>query len=141
MPGVFSMRRNLLALAALAVAIPGFSQTLPAGFQDRVVVSGLTRPTVVRFASDGRVFVAEKSGLIKVFSSLTATTPTIFADLTTNVDNYWDRGLMGMALDPGFPAKPYVYVLYAFDAPIGGHRPEQDARRRGTAPEGLLAPG
>jgi len=87
------------------------------------VISGLSRPTVVRFSPDGRIFVAEKSGIIKVFASLTATTPTIFADLTTQVDNYWDRGLMGMALDPGFPSKPYVYVLYAFDAPIGGTAP------------------
>ena len=97
--------------------------TLPSGFRDSVVISGLTRPTVVRFSPDGRIFVAEKSGIIKVYSSLTATTPTIFADLTSRVDNYWDRGLLGMALDPGFPAKPYVYVLYAYDAPIGGTAP------------------
>ena len=97
--------------------------SLPAGFQDTVVFSGLTKPTAVAFASDGRVFVAEKSGLIKVFASLTATTPTIFADLRTNVYNYWDRGLLGLALHPNFPATPYVYVLYTYDAPIGGTAP------------------
>ena len=37
--------------------------------------------------------------------------------------NYWDRGLLGMALDPNFPTKPYVYVLYTYDAPIGGIAP------------------
>ena len=41
------------------------------------------------------------------------TTPTVFADLTTDVDDYWDRGLLGMTLDPNFPASPYVYALYA----------------------------
>jgi glucose/arabinose dehydrogenase len=97
--------------------------SLPAGFQDTVVFSGLTKPTAVAFASDGRVFVAEKSGLIKVFTSLTATTPTVFADLRTNVYNYWDRGLLGLALHPNFPATPYVYVLYTYDAPIGGTAP------------------
>jgi len=56
-------------------------------------MSGLNRPTVVRFSPDGRIFVAEKSGIIKVFASLTATMPTIFADLTSNVDNYRDRAL------------------------------------------------
>ena len=50
--------------------------TLPAGFQDTIAISGLAFPTAVRFASDGRVFVAEKSGLLKVFDSLTDTTPT-----------------------------------------------------------------
>ncbi len=97
--------------------------TLPAGFQETVVFSGLTNPTVVRFAADGRVFVAEKSGLIKVFDSVLDPTPTIFADLQTKVHNFWDRGLLGMALHPNFPITPYVYVLYAHDAAIGGTAP------------------
>ena len=77
----------------------------------------------MRFSPDGRVFVAEKSGLIKVFDSLSDPTPTVFADLRTQVYNYWDRGLLGIALDPNFPAKPYVYVLYTYDAAIGGTAP------------------
>ena len=88
---------------------------MPPNFQDTTIFSGLTQPTVVKFAPDGRVFVAEKSGLIKVFASLTATTPTIFADLRPQVQDYWDRGLLGMELDPAFPTRPYVYVLYALD--------------------------
>ena len=86
-----------------------------AGFTESIVFTGLTEPIAVRFSQDGRVFVAEKSGLIKVFASLQATTPTIFADLRTQVHNYWDRGLLGMALHPNFPAVPYVYVLYAYN--------------------------
>ena len=42
--------------------------------------------------------------------------------------NFWDRGLLGLALDPDFPADPYVYVLYTYDAAIGGTAP-----RWGTA--------
>src|SRR5262249_55044640 len=98
--------------------------TANAAFQQTVVFRNLTEPTAVEFASDGRVFVAEKSGIIKVFASLTATTPTVFADLTTQVYNNFDRGLLGMALDPAFPAKPYVYVLYTRDADIGGVAPK-----------------
>ena len=56
--------------------------------------------------------------MIKVFASLTATSPTTFADLRTKVDDYWDRGLLGLALDPNFPTSPYVYVLYTYDAPL-----------------------
>jgi len=97
--------------------------TLPSNFQERTVFSGLTHPAVVRFAADGRVFVAEKSGLIKVFSNLNDPTPTTFADLRTKVHNFWDRGLLGLALDPNFPANPYVYVLYTHDAAIGGTAP------------------
>ncbi len=61
---------------------------------------------VVRFASDGRVFVAEKSGIIKVFSNLSDPTPDDLRGPRTNVHNYWDRGLLGMALAPELPGEP-----------------------------------
>jgi glucose/arabinose dehydrogenase len=133
-------RSTCAALAAIVMMIltSGGMET-PAGLQaqaapvapnfvDTVVISGLNAPTAVRFSLDGRVFVAEKSGLIKVFDDLRDTSPTTFADLRTAVHNYWDRGLLGLALDPGFPTTPYVYVLYARDASIGGTVP-----RWGTA--------
>ena len=75
---------------------------VPPGFTESVAFSGLTAPTAVRFAPDGRVVVAEKSGLVKVFDSLTDSTPTVLADLRTNVHDFWDRGLLGLALDPNF---------------------------------------
>jgi glucose/arabinose dehydrogenase len=118
----------LLGATPLSPARPARAATLPTGFQETIVFSGLTEPTVVQFAADGRVFVGEKSGLVKVFDNLSDTTPTVFADLRTQVHNFWDRGLLGMALDPAFPTRPYVYVLYAHDAAIGGTAP-----RWGTA--------
>lgn len=126
-PSKFS--RKILQTAGLSaflmLALAGVLQatTLPANFQDTVVFSGLTNPTAVRFGSDGRVFVAEKSGIIKVFNSLSDTTPDIFVDLRTNVFDHWDRGLLGLALDPQFPQQPFVYVLYTYDAEIGGTAP------------------
>ena len=111
----------VLATGILGAAVPSAAQaaTLPSGFQESVVLSGLTNPTAVRFADDGRVFVAEKRGVIKVFNSLTDTTPDVFADLNVNVYNFWDRGLLGMTLAPDFPANPYVYVLYTYDHELG----------------------
>ncbi len=107
----------LCSAAAARAASP------PQGFQETVVFSGLSNPTQVRFLPDGRVLVAEKSGLIKMFASLTATTPTIVADLRTNVHNFWDRGLLGLAIDPDFANNGYIYVNYAHDAAIGGTAP------------------
>ena len=40
---------------------------LPTGMHESVVFSGLTNPTNIEFAADGRIFVAEKSGTIKVY--------------------------------------------------------------------------
>ncbi|HET6211797.1 MAG TPA: PQQ-dependent sugar dehydrogenase [Micromonosporaceae bacterium] len=98
---------------------PAAATTLPSGFQEQIVFSGLTQPTNMEFSPDGRVFVAEKGGKIKVFDDLADTTPTVFADLSTNVHNMWDRGLLGLALPPNFPTNPWVYVLYTYDAPPG----------------------
>jgi glucose/arabinose dehydrogenase len=115
---------SAVALLMLLAGMPGMvSASVIPPFQESVVWSGLTHPTVVRFSPDGRVFVAHKDGRILVFDSLTDTTPTVFADLRANVHDYWDRGMLGMALDPNFPATPDVYVLYTYDAPIGGVPP------------------
>ena len=123
-----------LALACLAgLACAPAAQaggTVPAGFQDRTAISGLTEPTTIAFAPDGRVFVGEKSGVIKVFDGLGDTTPTTVADLSTEVYNYWDRGLLGMALDPQYPTRPYLYVLYTLDALPGGSFPHWGTARR-----------
>ena len=110
------------ACLLLPVAVAS-SQTLQPGFQQSTVFTGLINPTAIKFASDGRVLVAEKGGLIKVFDSLSDTTPDIFADLRTKVHNFWDRGLLGLELHPNFPNTPYVYVLYTLDAAIGATPP------------------
>ena len=106
------------SISVVARPAPAEAAPLP-GFQESVVFSGLQNPTAVRFSSDGRVFVAEKRGVIKVFDSLGDTTPVVFADLNVNVHNFWDRGLLGMTLSPNFPLDPYVYVLYTYDHILG----------------------
>src|SRR5438477_4181509 len=95
-------------LVPLAASQPAQASTLPTGFQEQVVFSGLTQPTNIEFCPDGRIFVAEKSGVIKVFDSLSDPTPDVFAVLSTEVHNQWDRGLLGLALAPTFPTNPYV---------------------------------
>ena len=111
------------ALLALLGASNSRAVTLPAGFAEETVATGLTQPTAVRFSSDGRVFVAEKGGLIKEFDSLSDTTPRVYADLRQKVHDFWDRGLLGIALDPSFPTRSVIYALYTYDAPIGGAAP------------------
>src|SRR5436190_11648532 len=123
-------RRLASAATALLLALAGSAAysrtsasaaTTPAGFTDLTVWSGLTEPTAIAFAPDGRVFVAEKSGLIKVFASRAATQPTVFADLRPEVYEFGDGGLLGLATDPalGQAGHNYVYVLYTYDAPPG----------------------
>ena len=57
--------------------------------------------------------MAQKNGLVKVYDSLDDPTPTVLADLRTQVDDYWDRGLLGLALPPGFPiSDPRVRAVH-----------------------------
>ena len=116
------------AVGVQSVAAAG--PTIPDGFRDELLWDGLTRPSAIAFAPNGSVFVAEKSGRILVFDSLDDDTPTLFANLVTNVHNAWDRGLLGLAVDPEYPARPYVYVLYTYDHILGS---AAAAPRWGTA--------
>jgi glucose/arabinose dehydrogenase len=123
---VLALLVTLLSPAAARAAV------LPAGFSESEVFGGLTNPTNIEFAptpDDDRVFVAEKSGIIKVFDNEADTTPDIFANLNVNVYNFWDRGLLGLAVHPNFPTNPYIYVLYSYDHELGSPAP---APRWGT---------
>jgi glucose/arabinose dehydrogenase len=132
-----------ILVASIAVVIVPLGRTpasaaptLPPGFQEERMFGtydGFDHPTAIEFSPDGRVFVAEQSGIIKVFDSLTDTSPDTFADLRTNVHNYWDRGLLGLELDPQFPTDPYVYVLYAYDWDPNHTPPPPQPPRWGTA--------
>jgi glucose/arabinose dehydrogenase len=111
-------------IALLAIGGGSGASALPTGFQETTVFNNLFAPTALQFSPDGRVFVAEQPGTIEVFDNLSDNTPDQFADLSAKVHHFWDRGLLGMALDPGFTTgRPYVYVLYTYDAPIGGSSP------------------
>ena len=88
---------------------------LPSGFGLEVVASGLDGGVAFDFAAEGRIFIAEKRGVVKVVQDRVLGTP--FADLSKEVNNFHDRGMLGLAVHPDFPAKPYVYVLYTYDPP------------------------
>jgi glucose/arabinose dehydrogenase len=107
----------------LAPQLADAEVSLPGGFRDTIAFGNLEQPTNFRFASDGKIFVAEKTGIIDVFNGLEDKEPTVFADLRTNVYDSNDRGLLGLALDPEFPTKPYVYALYTYDHELGNPSP------------------
>ncbi len=117
------------------------SGALPSGFQETTVFTGLTNPTAVEFASDGRVFVAEKSGVIKVFDNLSDTTPTVFADLRTNVYNFWDRGLLGTGARPGLPGRARTSTSSTRTTRSSAARRRAGARAASTRTRARRRPG
>lgn len=116
----FPIRRLALALLGAATAVLGAAstltagETLPPGFSASTVVGGLVDPVGIAPAADGRIFVAEKRGTVRVVAD-GAILPGFFVDLRDEVNGAWDRGLLGIALDPGFAANRRVYLLYVVD--------------------------
>ena len=68
------LRARLLVLSAIAVlavtlAAPSQAATLPTGFAETQVATGLAAPTAMAFAPDGRLFVAEQGGRLRVIKN------------------------------------------------------------------------
>jgi len=92
--------------------------SLPGIFTKEVVVSGLHRPSGFAWGNNGYMYITETDGKVKVFNQNTKTLlPTPFIDMTNQVNNRGQRGLLSFALDPQFPTKPYLYLGYTYDSP------------------------
>lgn len=102
---------HLLLIAALLFIpmIPLGSTALPANFVDWTFVSGLTAPTAMDFSPDGRLFVTEMGGKLRVIKN-SALLSNPFVSLSVN--SAGERGLLGIAFDPDFDSNGYVYVYY-----------------------------
>ena len=103
----------LLFAAALLPFQPARAATLPTGFAEVKIAENLN-PTTMTFAPDGRLFLLEKDGKIRIIKD-GALLATNFATVT--VDTFNERGLLGIALDPSFSTNGYVYVFYTATTP------------------------
>jgi len=76
-----------------------------------VVATGLQVPWALAFAPDGRLFVTERPGRIRVVVD-GQLQPEPVAELP--VAAVGEGGLMGLALDPDFARNGYLYVMYTY---------------------------
>jgi PKD repeat protein/glucose/arabinose dehydrogenase len=90
--------------------------SLPAGFEEETLATGLDQPSMVSWAPDGRMFVAERSGRVRVVTAAGQLLATPVIDISDHVNDYWDHGLLGMAVDASFASNHYLYLLYTYDA-------------------------
>jgi glucose/arabinose dehydrogenase len=118
------MRKSMLLFVTLALALLASIGTLlslpigsaqgaanlPQGFTDSQVVSGLTNPTDMEFAPDGRLFVTEDAGRLRIAKP--DGTLATFLDISSNVDSTGERGLLALTFDPGFATNRYLYLHY-----------------------------
>lgn len=87
--------------------------TLPIGFAETEVANGLN-PTTMTFAPDGRLFLCEKQGLLRVIVDRELV-PAPVLDLTSKVDAWNERGLLSVCFDPQFDRNGWIYVYYTLN--------------------------
>jgi glucose/arabinose dehydrogenase len=75
-------------------------------------VRGLEIPWALAFAPDGRAFVSERPGRVRVIREGRLEPQPV---LTLPVAHVGEGGLLGLALHPRFPNPPYVYVYYTYE--------------------------
>jgi glucose/arabinose dehydrogenase len=102
--------RLVLAIGSLLLLVTAeiTAATLPTGFTE-TQISGMSSPTAMEFAPDGRLFVCQQGGQLRVIKNgVLLATPFV----TLSVDFAGERGLLGVAFDPNFAANNFVYVYY-----------------------------
>lgn len=100
---------TVLAVGSLVAAAASAKSPAPSEFRIRTLVRNLENPTSFAFAPDGRIFILEKAGVVKVFDHGRLAE---FADLRDAINNVDDRGLLGIALDPNFGSNGWIYLAY-----------------------------
>src|SRR5262245_59664250 len=116
LPGRFVFSVVLFAVIAnlSSTARISYAATVPAGFTDAIVAAGLTNPTAMALAPDGRIFVCEQAGTLRVIKNGTLLATPF---LTVTVDSSGERGLLGIAFDPNFVSNQLVYIYYTATTP------------------------
>ncbi|HKR58883.1 MAG TPA: PQQ-dependent sugar dehydrogenase [Pyrinomonadaceae bacterium] len=102
-------------LVFICLPLTTWAATLPAGFTE-TIITGLSVPTAMTFAPDGRLFVCQQTGALRVIKNGALLAAPF---LTLSVDFNGERGLLGVAFDPNFPTNNFIYVYYTVPtAPI-----------------------
>jgi glucose/arabinose dehydrogenase len=103
------MKRFYAFLLFLLPVAAVYAQTYPADFAQVLVANGISNPTAMAFAPDGRIFVAQQSGALRVIKD-GALLATPFITLSVNDDG--ERGLIGVTLDPEFDTNHFLYLYH-----------------------------
>ncbi len=106
--------RLIVVVLSLGQPLLAFGQGLVRGLVDELVVGGLHLPVAAARLPDGRLLVAEKAGVVRVVVNGVLQADA-FLDLRDRVNDYWDRGLLGVTIDPAFADNGYVYLFYVHE--------------------------
>lgn len=116
---VLGLTIAVLAASPAHPATAVSAAAVPAGFTDTLVAS-VGAPTALAFTPDGRLLIATQPGRLRVYQSGSLlSTPAI--DFTnqwpggSRICSNFERGLLGVAVDPNFLVNNYIYLYYTFN--------------------------
>jgi glucose/arabinose dehydrogenase len=107
---LFTLAFMLLNASVGAQTSPPTSPN-PALYQLTEVARGLAQPLLVTHAGDGRLFIIEKPGRIRIFQS-GSLLPTPFLDVTGLVSLGNEQGLLGLAFHPQYATNGWFFINY-----------------------------
>ncbi len=139
MPRFTPFHRALAVWFLWATAV-GCAATLPPGFSETQIASNLN-PTSMSIAPDGRIYLCEKQGLLRVISG-GAMLPTPVLDISGKVDSWNERGLLSVCFDPQFSNNGWIYIYYTHDRDPGdaGHTSSNNRLCRFTTRDNVADP-
>src|SRR5262245_45032601 len=111
--------RHVLLAPLLALALPLAALSLaaapPAGFADALVTS-VPSPTALAFTPDGRMLITTQTGQLRVYQNgAVVSTPALDLRAPNLACVNHERGLLGVAVDPGFATNHFIYLYYTFN--------------------------
>ncbi len=90
----------------------------PATASVEVLIRGLDTPWALAFAPDGRLFVTERGGRVRIIAN-GALQSAPWATIAVTARPGAESGLLGLALDPDFARNGFVYLAYSYIAGTG----------------------
>lgn len=113
-----TLQKSAILFAAALFCIPVSAATLPLGFTE-TSIGGLSNPTAFAIHPDGRIFVTQQGGALRIIKN-GALLPTPFTTVTTTSSG--ERGLLGIAIDPNYAVNRFIYVYYTATSPSTHNR-------------------
>lgn len=107
---------SVISSILLTLTVTPARAIVPPGFQSVPIARNLVKPTTMAIASDGRIFIAEQTGRIRIVK-LNRLLSAPFLDIQSQINSQGERGLLGIALDPDFANNRWIYVYYTANTP------------------------
>jgi glucose/arabinose dehydrogenase len=123
----------LTLLVAVVPTVQSQAADLPLNFTEELITDDLESPTNMAFAPDGRLFVLEQGGRVRIVQNDELLSQPF---MTLSVNSYSERGLIGLTFDPNFSSNGYIYFYRTVDNPTIHNRISRFTANGNTADSG-----